>query len=194
MCNPPTALPCIAPIQFFSQDYSPPRLRTPDIEGGTVFLFEKNHKRYLITAKHVWDGMIAESERNAGRQHTVSVIDGAGRLLGLWKDEIALRSDEVDIVVLTPTWLASGLSGLEFYNGDVATVSAGDVVATWGYPKTSRTVHDSTVTCEWEELSGEATSPVNQRFKFTTETACDIGGFSGAPVFRADGKLVGVSQ
>jgi len=161
-----------------------------DIDGGTVLFFEKNCQRYLITAQHVWEGIIALSEKNAGRRQGAFVY--AGKFLPLKKDEVTVKDDRLDVIVMKPDWLSAGIDGYDFYSGDTATVSAGDAVTTWGYPGAKRTRLSDKVACRMEQISGEATAPFENCFKFANSPTYDLGGFSGAPVFRADNKLVGL--
>ena len=190
MCSKPTVRPCIAPIQFLCHDYGPVHLPSLDIDGGTVTFFERHGTRYLITALHVWDGILALSEKNAGRKHGAFIY--AGKFLPLTKDEaMILRDPQLDVIVMQPRWLQAGMEGFDFYDGSVARVSGGETVQTWGYPGARRTRISSGVTCSMEEISGKTTEPCNDHFKFTTTATYDLGGFSGAPVFR-DGTLVGL--
>jgi len=192
MSNPPTVRPCIAPIQFLCPAYSPLKLQTKDIEGGTALLYEKNGKRYLVTARHVWEGFLEKAGKSRGKRHGAFVISEQGRLLPLNRDAITLKNGDSDIIVLIPDWLSMGLDGHDFYTGKVATVSVGDKVTTWGFPGSQRIITSSTVSCSREELNGEATTPFDHKFRFAASASYDMGGFSGAPVFRADSTLVGL--
>jgi hypothetical protein len=186
----------MAPIQFLSHDYDFINFATLDIEGGTVLLYEKNRKRYLITAWHIWDCFTNEmSDENVGRRHGAFVGFDGGKLMPLPKDLCPYYLDKtLDILVLTPDWISDSLPGREFFQGDVVPASEGNVVCTWGYPKTARTVTSEEVYCEWRELHGNATAPCDDSFKFVPSppTSDALGGFSGAPVFRDDGKLLGI--
>jgi hypothetical protein len=103
-------------------------------------------------------------------------------------------NDALDILVFRPDWISNGLTGCEFFRGDVVGVSEGDSVRTWGYPGAARIVSTAIVRPQLRELRGVATSPCNNAFKFAPSptTSDPLGGFSGAPVFRDDGKLVGI--
>ncbi|MCX6952533.1 MAG: serine protease [Verrucomicrobia bacterium] len=186
----PTARPCVAPIQFFCHDHGPLSLPTLEIEGGTVLLFELDQNRYVITARHVWDGFIALADKSAGKSHAAFVI--AGKFLPLKRDEFPITDGDSDIVVLTPEWVKAGIDGYDFYNGGTASVAKGETVSVWGYPGAKRVLKDGEVKCPLEQIGGNATALFDGRFKFVAETSYELGGFSGAPVFRADGTLVGI--
>jgi hypothetical protein len=186
----PTVRPCVAPIQFLCHDYGPVQLPTLEIAGGTILFLEVNRKRYVLTARHVWDGILTLANKNTGRQHAAFIY--ADKFLPLQTNEITVR-DDLDVIAMTPAWLSSEIAGYDFYQGDVVSVSARDTVTTWGFPGAKRKqISNTTESCPMENLVGEATNPCEGRFKFATSAAYDLGGFSGAPVFRANGQLVGL--
>lgn len=155
-----------------------------------MLFFEMDRQRYLITARHVWEGIIALSNTNAGRRHGAFVY--AGKFLPLEKEEVTVQDDDLDVILMKPDWLSSGIEGYDFYMGDTTTVSAGDAVTAWGYPGAKRVRLPDRVACQMEQIDGEAKAPCDNRFNFATSSTYDLGGFSGAPVFRADRRLVGL--
>jgi hypothetical protein len=100
MRNLPTARPCVAPIQFFCHDDGPVNLNGLNIEGGTAFFLERR-KRYLVTARHVWEGFCKLALSNRGRRYGAFVY--AGKFLPLDPAvRVAVSDHDHDVIVLKP--------------------------------------------------------------------------------------------
>jgi len=193
MLSPPTPRLCVAPIQFLCHDYTPIRLPSLNIEGGTAFLFQVDGRRYLITALHVWEGMLELSRGNQARQHGAFVY--AGAFFPMRRDDpVVFQDPTLDVIVMRPQWLTRDVHALDFFQGCTTSVTANMPLAVWGFPGAKRQVNPElgTVQCGIGTLEGFATQPCNGQFRFTTNTQYELGGFSGAPVFSSNGTLAGI--
>lgn len=173
--------------------------------GGTALLWQTLEGRFIVSAAHVWEGLVKERDARGGR---MSICVGMGqKVVSLLETEPADISDELDLVVLrAPPEIADRMGKRAFYRTNtwpLPPATDGETLGVLGFPGELRKPTGFTV--ETNSFYYENTCAVSARSILigafqeeppVTVTHIDravkplksFGGISGAPVFALRGS------
>lgn len=182
-----------------------------DVTGATVGFVCTPEKRFMLTASHVWRGLLAESERSTRRSYLCT--HNAGRLESLHGIELLSESEELDLAVLWHPFLENlpvRQTNLTTHRESVSKAcygafrwpmrpaTDGDELCFSGYPRELRGVRGTEeincVSCFVEDRCSVSRlgkiymtdgGPPRRQLdhQFGTPTLTNLGGISGSPVF-----------
>ena len=178
-----------------------------DASGGTALLLETAKGRFLVTAMHVWSGLIAKSNLPGGSM-TIAIPNGQ-KFLSVTDASVVAEAD--DVVVLKSVRLSACTpEGKSFYHPlewPIPPINDSEIVGFTGFPKDYRKISGYQFdTGSWHtecpcrvgsggrylipgsNLGAERESVQHVKNPPPLE---DIGGSSGAPVFVwRDGRAI----